>query len=159
MAPFTLKEWSARIPHEARHHGRSYANRPGAQLAAAGSKEAPLDIPVEVFIRVGRHETVETLREYAARRLSFALRRFPSRIRRVTLRLTDVNGPRRGVDSRCSIAADLADGRQLFVDATAAWPFAAITAAAGRLNEAVRRQLGRDSAHRPPRTESFEPGA
>lgn len=116
-----------------------------------------MDIPVDFFIRLGRPETVGTLREYADRRLSFALRRFPNRIRRITLRLTDVNGPRRGVDSRCSIAADLADGRQLFVDATAAWPFAAITAAAGRLNEAIRRQLGRDTAHRPARSLSAEP--
>ena len=85
-----------------------------------------MDIPIEFFIP-RRDDTVEALREYAGRRLSFALRRFTHRVRRVTLRLIDVNGPRRGVDSRCSIAADLTDGRQIFVDATAAWPFAAIT--------------------------------
>ncbi len=106
-----------------------------------------MDIPIEFLIRAGRPDTVDTLREYADRRLFFALRRFTHRIRRVTLRLIDVNGPRRGVDSRCSIAVDLTDGRRLFADATSAWPFAAITRAAGRLNEAIRRELGRDAAH------------
>ena len=107
-----------------------------------------MDIPVEFLIRVGRPDTVDALREYAERRLSFALRRFTHRIRRVTLRLIDVNGPRRGVDSRCSITVDLTDGRRHFVDATSAWPFAAITHAAGRVNEAIRRELGRDAAPR-----------
>jgi ribosome-associated translation inhibitor RaiA len=111
-------------------------------------QEVHMDIPIDFFIRADSAEATETLREYAARRLGFALRRFRSDIRRITVRLIDLNGPRRGVDSRCSITADLMDGRQLFVDATAAWPFAAITRATGRLNEAIRRQHGRRSAHR-----------
>jgi ribosome-associated translation inhibitor RaiA len=107
-----------------------------------------MDIPIDVFIRAGRMDTAEALREYAVRRLSFALRPFSHRVRHVTVRLVDVNGPRRGVDSRCSIAADLGDGRRLFVDATSAWPFAAITQAASRLSEAARRDVGRHAARR-----------
>jgi ribosome-associated translation inhibitor RaiA len=107
-----------------------------------------MDIPIDVFVRADSPDATDTVREYAARRLGFALRRFQRDIRRITVRLVDLNGPRRGIDSRCSITADLTDGRRLFVDATAAWPFAAITRAAGRLNEAIRRQHGRQSAHR-----------
>jgi ribosome-associated translation inhibitor RaiA len=55
---------------------------------------------------------------------------------------------RRGIDSRCSITADLIDGPRLFVDATAAWPFAAITHAASRLSEVIRRMHKRQAAHR-----------
>ncbi len=109
-----------------------------------------MNVPIDFFIRAGRTDTVDALREYAHRRLSFALRRFGHRIRHVTIRLMDLNGPRKGVDSRCSIAADLTNGRRLFVDATAAWPFAAITQAASRLNEACRRDVGRHTAHRCP---------
>ena len=97
----------------------------------------------EFLIRAGQVDTTEALRQYAERRLSFALRRFEPRIRHVMVRLVDVNGPRRGIDSRCSIAADLVDGRRIFVEASAAWPFAAITEAAHRLNESIRRELGR----------------
>jgi putative sigma-54 modulation protein len=107
-----------------------------------------MDIPMALFLRSGGSDTTEALREYAGRRLSFAVRRFQHRIRHVTVRLLDVNGPRRGVDSRCTVTADFVDGGGLFVEATAAWPFAAITLAAGRLSEALRRDAGRHAARR-----------
>ena len=79
------------------------------------------------------------LRAYAERRLSFALRRFQEHVRHVRLRLTDVNGPKHGVDARCAVTARLTNGKELFVEATTAWPFRSVTQAAGRLSEAVRR--------------------
>ena len=79
------------------------------------------------------------LRAYAERRLSFALRRFQEHVRHVRVRLTDVNGPRHGVDARCAVTAHLTDGKELFVEATTAWPFRSVTQAAGRLSEAIRR--------------------
>jgi putative sigma-54 modulation protein len=102
-----------------------------------------MDTSIEFLIRAGQVDTADALREYAERRLSFALRRFVHKVQHVMVRLVDVNGPRRGIDSRCSIAADLVDGRRIFVEADAGWPFTAITHAAHRLNEAVRRELGR----------------
>ena len=110
--------------------------------------------PIEVVIRAARPDTAEAVREYAARRLAFALRSFEHRVRRVKVRLVDLNGPRRGVDSRCSITVDLVDGRRIFVDATTAWPFASVTRAAGRLTEAVRREFRRSASHRLPRPNS-----
>jgi putative sigma-54 modulation protein len=107
-----------------------------------------MDIQTELVVRGVRRYAKEALREYALRRLSFAVRRFRHRIRRVTVRLVDVNGPRRGVDSQSSITADLVDGRQLFVAATTASPFAAITLAAGRLSEALRRDASRHTTGR-----------
>lgn len=79
------------------------------------------------------------LRAYAERRLTFALRRFQQQVRHVRLRVTDINGPKRGVDTRCAVTAQLTNGRRLFVEATTAWPFRSVTQAAGRLSEAVRR--------------------
>lgn len=79
------------------------------------------------------------LRAYAERRLSFALRRFREHVRHVRVRLTDVNGPKHGVDARCAVTAHLTDGKELFVEATTAWPFRSVTQAAGRLSEAIRR--------------------
>ena len=91
--------------------------------------------PIEFLIRVGQADTVDPLRDTRARRLSFALRRFERRIRRMTVRIADVNGPRRGVDSRCSMTVDLIDGRQIFVNAISAWPFASVRQASSRLSE------------------------
>jgi ribosome-associated translation inhibitor RaiA len=102
---------------------------------------------IEFVIRHARADTAETLREYTVRRLSFALRRFRHRIHHVTVRLVDLNGPKRGVDSRCSMTADLTDGRRIFVNATTTWPFASVTRAADRLSEALRRACGRDTLY------------
>jgi hypothetical protein len=107
-----------------------------------------MDTPIDFVIRDRSSDKTDALREYAAHRLSFALRRFRHRVTHVTLRLVDLNGPRRGLDNRCSIAADLVDGGQFVVTATAAWPFAAITLAAGRLSEALRRDASRHVARR-----------
>jgi ribosome-associated translation inhibitor RaiA len=109
----------------------------------------PMEQPIEFVIRSGRPDTVDTLRAYASHRLSLALRRFEQRIRRVIVRVSDLNGPRRGVDSKCSITAELIDGRQVFVNATTAWPFTSVTRAAGRLNEALRREVERTAWRRP----------
>jgi putative sigma-54 modulation protein len=84
-------------------------------------------------------EIAAQLRDYAERRLSFAVRRFQRRIRNMRVRLVDLNGPKRGIDARCSVAAELTDGRQLFVEATTGWPFSSVTEAASRLSEALRR--------------------
>jgi putative sigma-54 modulation protein len=106
---------------------------------------------IEFVILGARPDNADTLRDYASRRLSFALRRFEHAIRRVTVRVVDLNGPKHGPDSRCSMIADLEGGRRIFVDATTAWPFASITRAARRLGDALRREFGRAAAHRPRR--------
>ena len=107
-----------------------------------------MGIPIDFLIRAGQVETTEVLRKYAARKLSVALRPFRAQVHHITLRLVDVNGPRGGVDARCSISAELINGQRLFVDATAAWPVAAISHAASRLGDAMRRVHKRQTAHR-----------
>jgi putative sigma-54 modulation protein len=109
-----------------------------------------MDHDIEFFIPAERADTAAALREYATRRLSFALRRFGQRVRRITVRLVDQNGPRRGVDSRCSMILDLVGGRRIVVEATTAWPFASVTRAATRLSSAVRKEAGRAASHRGP---------
>jgi hypothetical protein len=59
-----------------------------------------MEQPIEFLIRAGQPDTVDRLREYAVRRLSWSLRRFERRIRHITVRIADVNGPRAG--NECS---------------------------------------------------------
>ena len=94
---------------------------------------------IEISIDDVDPDIAPQLRAYAERRLSFALRRFQDHIRHVRVRLTDVNGPKHGVDARCAVTAHLANGQEVFVEATTAWPFRSVTQAAGRLSEAIRR--------------------
>ena len=114
------------------------------------SAHLAIDVPIDFVIRSSRVIDPDTLRTYAERRLAFALRRFEDRARRIMVRLGDINGPRRGVDSRCSITLKLRDGRHIDAEGVTAWPFASITLAAKRLNEALRRELdkGQGSARR-----------
>lgn len=103
---------------------------------------------IECVVRGNWGEATDALREYAVRRLLFSVRRLRHLVRHLTIRLVDENGPRRGVDSRCSIVADLANGDALFVEATAAWPFASITLATTRLSAALHRNAERHALRR-----------
>jgi putative sigma-54 modulation protein len=103
-----------------------------------------MELPIDFTIRSAGTNDPETLRAYARRRLGFTLRRFENRIRRVIVRLADINGPKRGMDSHCSITLQLRDGgAPLAVDAVTTWPFASITLAARRLNAVLRHDLER----------------
>jgi putative sigma-54 modulation protein len=103
---------------------------------------------IEFFIPAVDSPTGDALRDYATRRLSFALRRFEHCVRRITVRFVDLNGPRRGLDSRCSMTLDLVGGRRILVEATTARPFASIALAATRLNAVVRKEVARAASHR-----------
>jgi putative sigma-54 modulation protein len=85
----------------------------------------------------------EGLKAHIERRLRFALGRFATRIHRSTVRLTDVNGPRGGVDKRCRIAVLLVPRGVVMVEGSGDNPFALVADAAKRAGRAVRRELER----------------
>lgn len=85
----------------------------------------------------------EDLREHAQKRLAVSLRRFQDQIRNVRLRFEDVNGPRRGIDARCLVVAQLTNGARFVVEATTPWPTASVTQAVKRLAEVLRRNKRR----------------
>ena len=104
-----------------------------------------MQLPIDIVIR-GKNESIAATRDYITRRLSFALHRFEHRIRRVKVLLIDLNGPRGGIDSRCSMTVEFLQGGNIVVEATTAMPFSAVTRAASRLKEAVRRGLDRTTS-------------
>jgi putative sigma-54 modulation protein len=85
----------------------------------------------------------DVLRDYIERRLRFALGRFAARIHRLRVRLTDVNGPRGGLDKRCRIAVALVPRGVVIVEGSGDDPFALIADAAKRAGRVVRRGLER----------------
>jgi putative sigma-54 modulation protein len=56
----------------------------------------------------------EGLRAHVADRINISLGRFSARLNRVVIRLSDVNGPRGGIDKRCQLQL-LIDGNQTVV--------------------------------------------
>jgi ribosomal subunit interface protein len=93
----------------------------------------------------------EALRAHCERRLRFALSRFGPRLGRVVVRLSDVNGPRGGVDKRCQAVLAVSGGRTVTVESEDADLYAAIDRVADRMGQAVSRALARE------RTSAWEP--
>ena len=57
---------------------------------------------MQVLIK-SRHPQASELRELAERRVRFALRRIGWLVPRADVHLSDVNGPRGGIDKRCQV--------------------------------------------------------
>src|SRR3954447_23488504 len=88
---------------------------------------------MQLRIRGVNYGLDDGLRDYIERRLQFALGRFAARIHRLTVRLTDVNGPRGGLDKRCRIAVALVPRGVVIVEGWGHDPFAVVTQAAKRV--------------------------
>lgn len=99
---------------------------------------------MQVVIHSAGFNLTQALRHYAEQRIGTALGWSRHHVRRLTLSLADINGPRGGVDKRCTLHAVLACGREVVIKETRADLYAAIDQAAGRADRAVLRQLGRD---------------
>lgn len=83
------------------------------------------------------------------KRLDFALGRFAGRVRSLTVRLKDLNGPRGGVDKQCQIAIRLDRPRRtIVIEELDAEPEAAIGRAAQRASRAVARAVDASSGWR-----------
>ncbi len=89
----------------------------------------------------GRGLADAAVRERIERRLDFALGRFGDQVRRVSIYLADVNGPRGGVDKLCRIAAELPGHGRAVVEGVDDSLSAAIDRTADRVGQAVSRRL------------------
>lgn len=98
---------------------------------------------MRLSIRASGIELSEELRRHVERRLLFALSRFGERVKDVTVRLADLNGPRGGIDKRCRMLAQLAPRGAIRVVKTDGDLQAAIDRCAERLGRSVVRELGR----------------
>jgi Sigma 54 modulation protein / S30EA ribosomal protein len=79
------------------------------------------------------------------RELKSVLRRLQSLVRRVRVRLEDVNGSLPGVDKRCRVRAELPDGGVARVDTTCRTWQAAVEVAARRLRQQLITHLQRQA--------------
>ena len=96
----------------------------------------------------------QSQREYIERRLSFALGRFGSRIRRVMVRLEDTNGPRGGLDKRCHIEVRVPGRGVVVVDVRDVELEPAVSRAAERIARRVRDGLTTQRVQRKRRASS-----
>ena len=88
-------------------------------------------------------DLTEGLSQHLRRRLDFALDRIGGSVRRVVVRLYDVNAARGGIDKRCRLQLHMADGGEVVVQDTRSDLYEAISAAIERAARALNRRSGR----------------
>ena len=88
------------------------------------------------------------LRDYVERRLHFALGWADDRLRQVSVRLSDENGPRGGKDKRCRLQITFSGAPSVVIDDTEVDLYVAIDRAADRAGRSVARRLERQRDYR-----------
>jgi len=86
----------------------------------------------------------DSTREFAERRLLFALSRFAPRVDRVSVVIDDVNGPRGGVDKSCRVQVYLERLGMVTATFTDTELEPALARAADRIGRAVTRTVERN---------------
>ena len=116
------------------------ARKPRAVKRRAGRTAGP-EVPAHV--RVIGTELEDGDRDYIRRKLGMQLGKFAKSIERVSVRVTDVNGPRGGVDQVCRIKVVISGLPSVVFEAEDAALHAAIDRAIKGAERAVRRSVGR----------------
>ena len=93
-------------------------------------------------------ERTADLNDYVSTRVHFALGRFVGKLRSVSIRLFDVNGPRGGVDKGCEIRVEIEHSQEVIVRERQSNIHAAVAFAVERTERAVERQLKSTNAKR-----------
>lgn len=98
------------------------------------------------------------LREFAEQRLRFAMRRLSGLVSRARVQLSDVNGPRCGLDKQCRVELQTAAGRPVVVTSVARDWQGALEQALSRAHVALTRTWQRRPGHGRPRARTSESG-
>lgn len=101
-----------------------------------------------IEVRFRALDASDALREHATRRVHFHLGRFADELSSVVVRISDVNGPRGGVDKRCQLTVRGARFGSSTLDELHDDPYAAVDLAMERLARVVERELARARGER-----------
>lgn len=95
-----------------------------------------------------RHPHAAALRELTERRVRFVLRRLRGRVPRAEIRMSDVNGPRGGIDKRCQVRLETDAAGTVVVASVAGDWRAALDDALARVERLLKRLWHRGSDSR-----------
>jgi ribosome-associated translation inhibitor RaiA len=90
----------------------------------------------------------EQMRDVAVRRVQFVMRRLAWLTPRASVQLTDINGPRGGVDKRCQVQIETTGGATVVITSMARDWRDALDSALARANRALLRLAQRSRAQR-----------
>ena len=98
---------------------------------------------MQIQIHANDFALTEGLRDHVAKRLAYAMNHGRDIVSRIVVRLSDVNGPRGGVDKRCGIEVRLKGASTIAIDDTEADLYVAIDRAAERTGRTLDRRIAR----------------
>lgn len=98
---------------------------------------------MQIEIRAVGFNLTDSLRAYLMHRLQFALWRCQDRVGRVTVRLSDLNGPRGGADKACRLRIRLHGMPDIRIEDAEEDLYVAISRAADRAGRTLGRRLQR----------------
>lgn len=98
---------------------------------------------MQIQIHSADFDLTEGLRDHIVKRLAYALNHGRNIVSRIVVRLSDVNGPRGGVDKRCGIEVRLRGASAIAIDDTQADLYIAIDRAAERIGRTLDRRIAR----------------
>ena len=90
----------------------------------------------------------EALENHVNNRLGFTFLHASSRVNRVRVKLSDLNGPRGGVDKRCLVEVRLEGLPVVVVEDVQSDMYTAINRAVGRATRTVKRRLSQQGSRR-----------
>ncbi len=102
---------------------------------------------MQLFFKT-RDEQAQGLREWAQVRTKLVLRRMAWRVAHVSVQMSDVDGPRHGVDKRCQVSLVAVDGAPVVVTAVARDWRQALNQALARALEVLKRAFRRSQQSR-----------
>ena len=103
---------------------------------------------MKIGIQCRGFSLTDAIDAHVRKRLDFLLGRGFRRVRRVEITLSDLNGPRGGVDKRCQIKVSLDGLQPVIIEDVQADLYVAIDRATGRASRTVVRRLALDSGRR-----------
>jgi putative sigma-54 modulation protein len=98
---------------------------------------------MRIDIQAKGFDLTDGLREHTLRRLQFALGWARHTVGKVTVRLSDINGPRGGSDKRCQIQVPIPRAQDVVIEDTESDLYVAIDRAAARVGQTLDRRLSR----------------
>jgi len=98
---------------------------------------------MQIEIQAHTFSLTEALAAYIERRINFVLSSRYDQIKRINVRLLDINGPRGGVDKRCRIHITLPRLKDIVIEDTESDLYTAIDRATDRAARTVHRRLDR----------------
>ena len=98
---------------------------------------------MHIDIQARNFSLTDALRSYTRQRLRFTFTSFDNHVRRIVVRLSDINGPRGGEDKRCHLQVLLAGAPDVVVEDTETDLYFAIDRAVDRAGRAALRRIER----------------